>query len=318
MTTQRPSSGFVTRLRQRLNKGDSWLTRDVTEFLPGKKLIDEDLLEELETRLLTADAGVEVTEQISSNLSKRLKRKELDDPGAVIDAVAHTMEEILYPCERPLEITDDVKPFVILMVGVNGSGKTTTIGKLAKRFKHQQKKVMLAAGDTFRAAAVEQLQTWGTRNDVPVVAQQTGADPSAVLFDALTAAKARDIDVLIADTAGRLHTQQALMDELKKIKRVLGKIDPSAPHEVMLVVDAVTGQNALQQAKQFNAAVELTGITVTKLDGTARAGILLALANSLRLPVRFIGIGEQADDLDVFTAREFVGALLGQPAVESQ
>jgi fused signal recognition particle receptor len=302
--------GFIRRLRERLNRGESWLTYDLAHLLPGGKP-DEAFLEEMETRLLSGDVGVEATMRIMEGLDKKLWRDELKDARTVVDTIRTAMVEILGPCEAPLEIPDAPRPFVILMVGVNGAGKTTTIGKLARRFQDQGLKVMLAAGDTFRAAAVEQLQVWGRRNDVPVVAQQTGADPAAVMFDALEAARARGVDVLIGDTAGRLHTQDNLMEELKKVKRVLGKIDPDAPHETLIVLDASLGQNALVQASRFHEAVGLTGIVMTKLDGTARGGVLLAVAEKLGVPIRFIGIGEAAEDLDTFRAEPFVDALLG-------
>lgn len=305
--------GFFGRLRKRLNRGDSWLTKDLGELMPGGR-IDEALLEELETRLLLADAGVEATEDIVGGLRKKVARKELGDRDALLAALHDSIVEILKPCEQPLTIPADGRPHMILMVGVNGAGKTTTIGKLARRFRDQGLNVMLAAGDTFRAAAVEQLQSWGKRNDVPVIAQQTGADPAAVAFDALQSAKARQIDVLLADTAGRLHTQGNLMEELRKIKRVIARLDADAPYETMLVLDASIGQNALSQAEQFHAAVGLTGITVTKLDGTAKAGILLAIARRLGTPIRFVGIGEQAEDLGVFDADAFAGAMLGEAA----
>ena len=302
--------GFVRRLRERINRGESWLTYDLAHLLPGGKP-DEAFLEKMETRLLSGDVGVEATMRIMEGLDKKLWRDELKDAPAVIGTIRGTMLEILSPCESPLEIPAAPRPFVILMVGVNGSGKTTTIGKLARRFRDRGLKVMLAAGDTFRAAAVEQLQVWGQRNDVPVVAQQTGADPAAVMFDALEAARARGVDVLIGDTAGRLHTQDNLMEELKKVKRVLGKIDPEAPHETLIVLDASLGQNALVQATRFHEAIGLTGIVMTKLDGTARGGVLLAVAEKLGIPIRFIGIGEAAEDLDTFQAEPFVDALLG-------
>ena len=301
--------GFVRRLRERINKGESWLTYDLAHLLPGGKP-DEAFLEEMETRLLSGDVGVEATTKIMDGLDRKLWRDELKDTRAVVSTMRGSMLEILNPCESPLEIPDAPRPFVILMIGVNGSGKTTTIGKLARRFRDRGLKVMLAAGDTFRAAAVEQLQVWGQRNDVPVVAQQTGADPAAVMFDALEAARARGVDVLIGDTAGRLHTQDNLMEELKKVKRVLGKIDPEAPHETLIVLDASLGQNALVQATRFHEAIGLTGIVMTKLDGTARGGVLLAVAEKLGIPIRFIGIGE-AEDLDTFQAEPFVDALLG-------
>ena len=304
-----PREGFVNRLRARLNRGDSWLTYDLVNLVPGGK-IDEKALEELETGLITADVGVEATEQIISDLEKRLARDELKDVAALVTGLRSALTEILQPVERPLVITEGDSPFVILMVGVNGAGKTTTIGKLAKQLQDQGYSVMLAAGDTFRAAAIEQLQAWGDRNEVAVIAQQAGADPAAVIFDAWEAARSRNIDVLLADTAGRLQTQLGLMDELAKIKRVLARQDPAAPQEIMLVLDASQGQNALVQAEKFNDALGLTGITVTKLDGSAKGGILLAIAEKLGVPVRFIGIGENVEDMQPFRADEFVDALL--------
>ena len=301
--------GFIKRLRARLNKGDSWLTYDLANLAPGGK-IDEDVLEELESLLVMADVGVDTTERIIGDLQASLARKELKDVEALKAGLRRSLQEILRPVAQPLEVDNADGPFVILMIGVNGAGKTTTIGKLARRLKSEGKSVMLAAGDTFRAAAVEQLQTWGERNDVPVIAQQSGADPAAVIFDACEAARARDIDVLLADTAGRLQNQQGLMDELTKVKRVASRNDPAAPHEVMLVLDASQGQNALVQAEKFHEALGLTGITVTKLDGSAKGGILLAIADRLKVPVRFIGIGESAEDMQVFDADEFVDALL--------
>lgn len=284
----------------------------MANILLGKKTIDEELLETIETQLLIADVGVEVTEHIINELTNQVTRKELSNPTALLQHLKILLAQILEPCSQPLVIPDNIKPYVILMVGVNGSGKTTTIGKLAKLLQQQNKKVMLAAGDTFRAAAIEQLQTWGERNQIPVIAQQTGADSASVIYDAMQAAQARDIDVLIADTAGRLHTQSHLMEELKKVTRVLGKLDINAPHEVMLVLDAGIGQNALIQAQQFNAAVKVTGITITKLDGTAKGGIIFAITKNLGLPIRFIGIGEKIDDLHPFSAKNFVSALFEQ------
>jgi fused signal recognition particle receptor len=301
--------GFFRRLRKRLNKGDSWLTYDLAHLLPGGKP-DEAFLEEMEARLLTSDVGVEATTRIMDGLDRKLWRDELRDVDTVFETMREGMLEILAPCEAPLTIPDSPRPYLILMVGVNGAGKTTTIGKLARRFKDQGLKVMLAAGDTFRAAAVEQLQTWGERNDVPVVAQQTGADPAAVMYDALEAARARGIDVLIGDTAGRLHTQDNLMEELKKVKRVVAKVDPDAPHETLLVLDAGLGQNALVQALRFHESIGLTGIAMTKLDGSAKGGILLAVAERLGVPIRYLGIGEAAEDLDEFRAAPFVDALI--------
>ncbi|MGI9222715.1 MAG: signal recognition particle-docking protein FtsY [Woeseiaceae bacterium] len=301
--------GFIKRLRARLNKGDSWLSYDLANLAPGGA-IDDDVLEELESLLVMADVGVDTTGKIIADLQGSLARKELKDVAALKEGLRHSLQEILRPCEQPLDIHNEDGPFVVLMIGVNGAGKTTTIGKLARRLKSEGKTVMLAAGDTFRAAAVEQLQTWGERNDVPVVAQQSGADPAAVIFDACEAARARDIDVLLADTAGRLQNQQGLMDELIKVKRVASRNDSTAPQEVMLVLDASQGQNALVQAQKFHEALGLTGITVTKLDGSAKGGILLAIADKLQVPVRFIGIGESAEDMQPFVADEFVDALL--------
>jgi fused signal recognition particle receptor len=301
--------GFIKRLRARINKGDSWLTYDLANLAPGGK-IDEDTLEELESLLVMADVGVDTTERIINDLQKRLARKELNDVDALQRGLHQSLRDILEPVEKPLTIEKPDGPFVILMVGVNGAGKTTTIGKLARRFKDQGYSVMLAAGDTFRAAAVEQLQAWGERNDVPVIAQQAGADPAAVIFDAMDAARARNIDILLADTAGRLQSQSGLMDELVKVKRVISRQDDTAPHEVMLVLDASQGQNALVQAEKFHEALGLTGLTVTKLDGSAKGGILLAIADRVGVPVRFIGIGESAEDMQPFAAEDYAAALL--------
>ena len=301
--------GFIKRLRAKINRGDNWLTYDLARLAPGGT-IDADVLEELESLLVMADVGIDTTERIIRELQQRLARKELNDIEALRAGLEKSLLNILDPVEIPLEIDRSDSPFVILMVGVNGAGKTTTIGKLVRRFQDDGHSVMLAAGDTFRAAAVEQLQVWGERNKVPVVAQHSGADPAAFIFDAWQAAKARNIDILLADTAGRLQNQAGLMDELVKIKRVVASRDESAPHEIMLVLDASQGQNALIQAEKFHAALGLTGITVTKLDGSAKGGILLAIADRLRVPVRFIGIGEAADDLQPFSAGEFVSALL--------
>jgi fused signal recognition particle receptor len=301
--------GFIKRLRARLNKGDSWLTYDLANLAPGGT-IDDDVLEELESLLVMADVGIDTTERIIADLQSSLARNELKDVAALKEGLRRSLQDILRPVAKPLEVTAADGPFVVLMVGVNGAGKTTTIGKLTRRLKEQGHTVMLAAGDTFRAAAVEQLQTWGERNDVPVIAQQSGADPAAVIFDACEAARARNIDVLLADTAGRLQNQQGLMDELIKVKRVAARNDAAAPHEVMLVLDASQGQNGLVQAQKFHEALGLTGITVTKLDGSAKGGILLAIADQLKVPVRFIGIGESAEDMQAFDADEFVDALL--------
>ena len=308
-----PREGFVKRLRSRLNSGNSWLTYDLANLIPGGK-IDDDVLDELESRLVLADVGVEATERIIEHLRRRLARKELRDVNALMQGLRKSLTEILSEVEQPLDVTGEARPFVILVVGVNGAGKTTTIGKLAKRLSDSGLSVMLAAGDTFRAAAVEQLRMWGERINVPVIAQQHGADPAAVIFDAFTAARSRGIDVLIADTAGRLQSQQGLMDELAKIKRVLARHDASAPQETLLVLDAGLGQNAMSQAEKFHAALGVTGIAVTKLDGTAKGGILIAIANRFGIPVRFIGIGEAVDDMQPFDAAEYVDALLDDRA----
>jgi fused signal recognition particle receptor len=304
------SDGFIKRLRARINRGDNWLSYDLANLAPGGQ-IDEDSLEELESLLVMADVGIDTTERIIADLQKSLARKELKDVDSLKAGLRRSVLEILQPVEKPLEIPEQDAPYVILMVGVNGAGKTTTIGKLARLLQDDGLSVMLAAGDTFRAAAVEQLQVWGERNNVPVIAQQSGADPAAVIFDAWEAAKARNIDVLLADTAGRLQNQQGLMDELTKVKRVVARQDENAPHEIMLVLDASQGQNALVQAEKFHEALGLSGITVTKLDGSAKGGILLAIANQLAVPVRFIGIGESADDMQAFSAEAFTDALLG-------
>jgi fused signal recognition particle receptor len=306
-----PSSvrGFFKRLRAKLNQGPAWLTTDITELLPGRK-IDAEILDDLETRLIMADVGVEASGRILEDLRRRVARKELNDVDALLQALQEAMSQILKPVEQALIIDPKLRPFVILVVGINGAGKTTTIGKLAHRLLAEGKSVMLAAGDTFRAAAREQLEVWAERNNVPIVAQQSGAEPAAVIFDALNAAKARNIDVLIADTAGRLHTQTHLMDELKKVKRVLARLDPNAPHEVLLVLDGTIGQNAVAQAEEFNKGLGVTGLVITKLDGTAKGGVVLAIAQRLKIPIRFIGVGEQSEDFGVFNASEFVSALL--------
>ncbi|MBG4121814.1 signal recognition particle-docking protein FtsY [Pseudomonas aeruginosa] len=304
--------GFFARLRQGLSKTSASIGEGMASLFLGRKEIDADLLDDIETRLLTADVGVEATTLIVQNLTKRVARKELADSGALYKALQEELASLLRPVEQPLQVDVAREPYVILVVGVNGVGKTTTIGKLAKKLQLEGKKVMLAAGDTFRAAAVEQLQVWGERNRIPVIAQHTGADSASVIFDAVQAAKARGIDVLIADTAGRLHTKDNLMEELKKVRRVIGKLDETAPHEVLLVLDAGTGQNAINQAKQFNLAVELTGLALTKLDGTAKGGVIFALAKQFGLPIRYIGVGEGIDDLRTFEADAFVQALFAE------
>jgi fused signal recognition particle receptor len=301
--------GFFKRLRAKLNVGPAWLTTDIKELLPGRK-IDAEILDDLETRLITADVGMEATTRILDALKRRVARKELNDVDALLKALSEAMVEILQPVEQALVIDPRVKPYVILVVGINGAGKTTTIGKLAHRLIDDGRSVMLAAGDTFRAAAREQLQVWAERNGVPLIANQSGTEPAAVIFDALQAARARNVDVLIADTAGRLHTQTHLMDELKKIKRVLARLDPTAPHEVLLVLDGTIGQNAVAQAEQFNKGLGVTGLVITKLDGTAKGGVVLAIAQRMNIPIRFVGVGEETEDFGVFNAREFVSALL--------
>lgn len=300
--------GFFSRLRRGLGRTSDNLVQGMGNLFLGHKEIDADLFEELESRLLMADVGVDATREIIEKLTLRVSRKELTRPEALQAALREELLAMLQPCEEPLEVRGH-QPFVILMVGVNGVGKTTTIGKMAKHYQGNGRSVMLAAGDTFRAAAVEQLQVWGERNDVPVIAQHTGADSASVLFDALEAARARKVDVLIADTAGRLHNKDNLMEELKKVVRVMGKLDTSAPHEVMLVLDAGTGQNALSQAEHFQQWVGVTGLTLTKLDGTAKGGIIFAIAKKLGLPIRFIGVGEAAEDLRPFQADQFIEAL---------
>jgi len=304
--------GFLKRLRNRLNRGNSWLTYDLSSLFRARQ-IDAAILEELETRLITADVGVEASERILEELRRRVARRELNDVGALVDALRQSIAAILAPCQQPLLIDDTHRPFVILVVGVNGSGKTTTIGKLARRCAADGRSVLLAAADTFRAAAIEQLKVWADRTGADFAAQLPGADPGAVVFDALQAARARASDVVLADTAGRLHSQSHLMEELKKVKRVIQRVDASAPHEVLLVLDANQGQNALAQARQFNEAVGVTGLVLTKLDGTAKGGIVVAIANELRIPIRYIGVGEALEDFGEFDAAAFAAALVEGP-----
>ena len=308
---------FAT-LTARMSNKASALTRGLRELWPGRA-IDAELLEELETRLLMADVGITATERILEALRQRVARKELADFDALLSALHQAILDVLTPVAKPLTIAPAQQPFTILVVGVNGSGKTTSIGKLARLLKSEGRSVMLAAGDTFRAAAVEQLTVWGERNQIPVISQAAGADPAAVIFDALGAARARHFDVLLADTAGRLQNQSHLMEELKKVKRVLARVDPSAPHEVLLVLDASQGQNALSQAQAFHQALGVTGIVLTKLDGTAKGGIIIAIAAELGLPVRYIGIGEAIEDFGEFIADDFVSSLLApsELAIES-
>jgi fused signal recognition particle receptor len=303
--------GFFARLKQGLAKTSQNLGAGLASLFLGKK-IDDELYEELETQLLLADVGVETTQKLIKQLVADANRRQLKDAEVLYEKLQDEMALLLDKVEQPLQIDSSTGPYVILMVGVNGVGKTTTIGKLAQQFKQQGKSVMLAAGDTFRAAAVEQLQVWGERNEIPVIAQHSGADSASVIFDAYQAAKARKVDVLIADTAGRLQNKAHLMEELKKIVRVMKKIDGAAPHEVMLTLDAGTGQNALSQAKLFHEAVQLTGITLTKLDGTAKGGVIFAIADQFSLPIRYIGVGEGIDDLRVFQSRDFIRALFNR------
>ncbi|CAN5273021.1 hypothetical protein BH10PSE19_BH10PSE19_22240 [soil metagenome] len=304
--------GFFDRLKQGLKKTRLSFVSGLQQLVFSRKTIDAELFQEIEDLLLLADVGVEVTQHVMAGLTARLSRQQLKDSTELLTALKQDLLQLLVPCEQPLQILKDKQPMVLLVVGINGVGKTTTIGKLAKRLQLEGYSVMLAAGDTFRAAAVEQLQIWGERNQIPVIAQQQGADSASVLFDAMQAAKARNIDVLIADTAGRLHTQNNLMEELKKVKRVMSKLDAGAPHEVLLVLDANTGQNAINQAQQFHQMIGVTGIALTKLDGTAKGGIIFALARKMAIPIRFIGIGEAIDDLRQFQAKEFVDALFGE------
>lgn len=301
--------GFFRRLRGGLAKTRTALSSGIGNLLLGKKVIDDEVLEALESSLLRADVGIDATQRIMDALAQRVKRKQLNDTVALHEALRAELIELLQPIAKPL-VVEGRRPFVILVVGVNGAGKTTTIGKLGQRFKEQGKAVLLAAGDTFRAAAVEQLTSWGERNGIPVVAQAQGSDSASVIFDAVRSGQARGADVVIADTAGRLQAKTNLMEELAKIKRVVAKLDASAPHSVLLVLDGGVGQNALSQVKEFDAAVGLTGLVVTKLDGTAKAGVLFAIANQSRLPVHFVGVGEAAEDLRPFDPERFVDALL--------
>ncbi|QKX16785.1 signal recognition particle-docking protein FtsY [Microbulbifer sp. YPW1] len=304
--------GFFARIRRGLARTSSQFAEGMGNLFLGAKEIDEDLMEELETQLLMADVGVDATTEIIDRLTDRVSRRELSNGEALYTALQEELAGLLDKVEAPLDIDTARQPFVILVVGVNGVGKTTTIGKLAHRYLNEGKSVMLAAGDTFRAAAVEQLQVWGQRHNVPVVAQHTGADSASVIFDAIQSAQSRGVDVVIADTAGRLHNKSNLMEELSKVRRVMGKLDDSAPHEVLLVLDAGTGQNALSQAETFRDSAGVTGLVLTKLDGTAKGGVIFALAQKLGIPVRFIGVGEQAEDLQPFVAKDFVAALFNR------
>lgn len=302
-------NGFFSRLKAGLQKTRAQFMTGIGNLILGKKTLDQDVLQLIETQLLTADVGVAATHELIDHLTQKLARNELHETELALKELQENMKAILRVSEVPLVINEQHKPFVILVVGINGSGKTTTIGKMANYYKLMNKNIVLAAGDTFRAAAVQQLQVWGERNDIPVIAQQPGADTAAVIYDALESAKSKQQDLLIADTAGRLHTQTNLMDELKKVKRVMAKLDPAAPHEVLLVLDAGIGQNAINQVQQFNEALGVTGLALTKLDGTAKGGILFAIAKQMKIPIRFIGVGEGIDDLRPFKADDFVNAL---------
>ncbi|MDO9209785.1 MAG: signal recognition particle-docking protein FtsY [Deltaproteobacteria bacterium] len=300
--------GFFQRLKQGLFKTHQGLVSKIDQLIAGKKKIDDDLLAELEEILITSDIGVKTTQELLHNVAVKVQRKELEDADLLKKNLQEQMLHILSQQENPLNLSA-TRPFVIMVIGVNGTGKTTTIGKMAQKFKAQGKSVLLIAADTFRAAAIEQLEIWGQRAGCDVIKQKSGSDPSAVVFDGLKAAKSRGIDVVIVDTAGRLHTKVNLMEELKKVKRIMGREIPGAPHEILLVLDATTGQNSISQAKMFNQAVGVTGIALTKLDGTAKGGILIAISDELKIPLRYIGIGEKLDDLREFNARDFVEAL---------
>lgn len=308
---EKPTESFFARLKRSLSRTKANIGAGFFGLFKGKQ-IDEDLFEELEEQLLIADVGMNTTVKIIDNLTEKASRNDLKDGEALYGLLKEEMADILSQVEQPLEVDTTKTPYVILMVGVNGVGKTTTIGKLAKQFQNEGKKVMLAAGDTFRAAAVEQLQVWGKRNDVPVIAQHTGADSASVIYDAIEAAKARGVDVVIADTAGRLQNKSNLMEELRKIVRVMKKIDDSAPHEIMLTLDAGTGQNAISQAKLFSEVAPVTGITLTKLDGTAKGGVIFSIADQFQIPIRFIGVGEGIDDLRPFESKDFIEALFSR------
>ncbi|QMU62123.1 MAG: signal recognition particle-docking protein FtsY [Gammaproteobacteria bacterium] len=310
-------TGVFQRLRKGLSKTSDALTEGLASAVLGKKELDDDLITEIEDRLVMADVGIETTNKIIIDLVARVSRIQLTDVEVLYGALQESIAEILIPCNKPL-IMGSIQPFAILVVGVNGAGKTTTIGKIAQRLVEYRQTVLLAAGDTFRAAAVEQLQEWGKRINTPVIAQKSGADSAAVVFDAYQSAKARNMKVLIADTAGRLHTQQNLMEELQKIKRALQKIEPEAPHETLLVLEGGTGQNAINQAIEFHQALGVTGLAITKLDGSAKGGIVLAIADKLQIPIRYIGVGEAVDDLRVFNAHQYAGALLGREPITAE
>ena len=310
-------SGVLSRLKQGLSKTSEALTEVMTTAVLGKKELDAELLTELEDRLILADVGIETTTKIIDDLSARVRRKELSDIEILYDALQQSIAEILQPCNKPL-LMRGIRPFSILVVGVNGAGKTTSIGKIAQRLVEHRQSVVLAAGDTFRAAAVEQLQAWGEKINAQVVAQKSGADCAAVVYDAYQSAISRNVNVLIADTAGRLHTQQNLMQELQKTKRAMQKLNPDAPHETLLVLEAGTGQNAIKQATEFNQALGVTGICITKLDGTAKGGVVLAIADQLKIPIRYIGVGEAVDDLRIFNAQHYAAAILGRSEIKAE
>ena len=301
--------GLFSRLQQGLSKTARKFGSGLNTVLMGQKIVDDELLDDIEVQLLTSDIGVDATSEIVEYLRERVSRNEIQTAQKLNEIIKERLEKIVEPCARKLTIDDKQSPYVILIVGVNGVGKTTTIGKLTKKLQSDGKSVMLAAGDTFRAAAVEQLKEWGARNNVPVVSQHTGADSASVIFDAISSAKTKGVDVVIADTAGRLHTKDNLMEELKKVVRVIKKIDNTAPHEIMLVIDSTTGQNAISQVDAFNTAVGLTGLTITKLDGTAKGGVVFSLAKKFGIPIRFIGVGEGVDDLQEFDAQDFTKAI---------
>ncbi|WP_192483522.1 MULTISPECIES: signal recognition particle-docking protein FtsY [Cysteiniphilum] len=311
-TAYNDKRGLFARLKEGLKKTRSKLGGGIGDLLLGKKVIDDELIDDIEMQLLTADIGVEATQEIMETVRTKVSRNELQTIEALTDLIKEKLKEIITPSEKPLVIDSAHQPYVILMIGINGAGKTTTIGKLAQKYQSEGKSIILAAGDTFRAAAVEQLQVWGERNHIPVIAQHTGADSASVIYDAVQAAKSRNIDIVIADTAGRLHNKDNLMEELKKVARVMKKLDDTAPHEVMLVLDSGTGQNAIMQADVFNKILSVTGITLTKMDGTAKGGVIFAIAKKLQLPIRFIGIGEKIDDLRPFHADDFIDALFSK------
>jgi len=307
---------MLTTLKASLNKTRNFLSEGLKNLLLGKKAISANLAEDLETILLQADLGVATCDKVMLEITKILNRQQLTDPNLIYQTLSNCLLDILQPCELPLIIPENIKPFVILFVGVNGAGKTTTIGKLASLYQNLGKKVVLACGDTFRAAAVEQLSVWGDKIDIPVIKQPIGSDSASVIFDAFNFAANKGYDILLADTAGRLHNKQNLMEELKKIVKVLKKLDPNAPHEIMLVVDASIGQNSLAQAKSFNESIKISGITITKLDGTAKGGVIFSIANSVKIPIRYVGLGEKLGDLKPFNAKQFISAICDYNSID--